>query len=420
MSTAAPLQNQASTPQPLANSSHHGLLLQRKCACGSSTSSLTGECMECTTKKRVQTKLAIGASNDPLEQEADRVANQVVAAPAHPAVSGALPHIQRYSGKAAEGSDAAPTSVDRVLASSGSPLEPTLREDMEQRFGHNFSLVRVHSGSAAEQSARDVNASAYTVGRNIVFGAGRFAPGTHEGRRLIAHELTHVVQQAGRLLSLAGDDRKTNSHAGQLFVGAENAGWEREADRVACSASAPVRSDSVPFEPSSSLPIQTLARQADQQPPTKNEEKSDLKAMRVAASPAQAIMQWKALSLNEQRLVLIRMTGMYGADFAAAFLPYARGERKPNFSTSIETGTPTALIARGFRNAGIVGGTPTWVHPSGQEVKLLAKGHDLEDCANFCSDIMDENECNACCDEKIDPNNLECLKACRATCESRL
>ena len=93
--------------------------------------------------------------------------------------------------------DAAPASVDQVLASPGRPLEPALRQDMEQRFGHDFSRVRVHSGAAAEQSAQDVNANAYTVGNNIVFGAGRFAPGTHEGRRLIAHELTHVVQQSG-------------------------------------------------------------------------------------------------------------------------------------------------------------------------------------------------------------------------------
>jgi len=68
---------------------------------------------------------------------------------------------------------------------------------MEQRFGHDFSRVRVHAGGAAEQSARDVNANAYTVGHNIVFGSGRFSPGTNEGRRLLAHELTHVVQQAG-------------------------------------------------------------------------------------------------------------------------------------------------------------------------------------------------------------------------------
>lgn len=68
---------------------------------------------------------------------------------------------------------------------------------MEQRFDHDFSLVRVHSGTAAEQSARDVNAQAYTVGHNVVFAAGRFAPGTSEGQRLLAHELTHVAQQSG-------------------------------------------------------------------------------------------------------------------------------------------------------------------------------------------------------------------------------
>ena len=67
---------------------------------------------------------------------------------------------------------------------------------MEQRFGHDFSRVQVHSGPAAERSARDVNADAYTAGHNIVFAAGRFAPGTHEGRRLIAHELAHVHQDA--------------------------------------------------------------------------------------------------------------------------------------------------------------------------------------------------------------------------------
>ncbi len=170
-------------------------ILQRKCDCGNHTVA-GGECAECS-KKKMQRKLTIGASNDPLEQEADRVADQVLAASAHSAVSGAPPRILRFVGQSTGQADAAPASVDRVLASPGRPLDPPLQQDMEQRFGHDFSRVRVHSGAAAEQSARDVSANAYTVGRNIVFGVSRFAPGTHEGRRLIAHELTHVVQQSG-------------------------------------------------------------------------------------------------------------------------------------------------------------------------------------------------------------------------------
>jgi hypothetical protein len=171
-------------------------ILQRKCACGGSAG-LIGECEECSKKQRLglQPKLMVNEPGDIYEQEADRVADQVMATSAHPAVSGAPPRIQRFAGQPAGQAKAAPASVDRALASPGRPLEPALRQDMEQRFGYDFSRVRVHAGATAEQSARDVNADAYTVGHNIVFDAGGFAPGTHQGRRLIAHELTHVVQQ---------------------------------------------------------------------------------------------------------------------------------------------------------------------------------------------------------------------------------
>ena len=144
----------------------------------------------------MQPQLKLNEPGDSYEQEADRIADQVLATPTHPAINGAPPRIQRFSGES-NGLDTAPASVDRTLASPGRPLDPALRRDMEQRFGHDFSGVRVHSGTAAQQSAQDVNAIAYTVGHNIVFGADRFAPGTHEGRRLLAHELTHVVQQSG-------------------------------------------------------------------------------------------------------------------------------------------------------------------------------------------------------------------------------
>ena len=207
MSTAAPLQRLAAKPGMPANSGHADLLLQRKCACGASTASLTGECAECKSKKRLQTRLAIGASHDPLEQEADRVADQVLAAPRNQPVSPAPPRIQRFTGQPAGQALETPASVDRVLSSAGSPLESALRQDMERRFGHDFSRVRVHSGGTAGQSARDVNAHAYAVGQHIVFGAGRFAPATQEGRRLLAHELTHVVQQTGAGAQAGGAQR---------------------------------------------------------------------------------------------------------------------------------------------------------------------------------------------------------------------
>ncbi|MDR4484436.1 MAG: DUF4157 domain-containing protein [Nitrospirales bacterium] len=171
-------------------------MLQRKCACGNHKVG-GGECADCAKKKGfLQRKLTIGASNDPLEQEADRIAEQVMAAPAPYAVGGVLPRIQRFPRQSTEETYTAPASVDHVLASAGRPLEPALRQDMEQRFGQDFSRVRVYTGAAAEQSARDVNALAYTVGHNIVFGAGRFAPATNAGQRMLAHELTHVVQES--------------------------------------------------------------------------------------------------------------------------------------------------------------------------------------------------------------------------------
>ena len=177
-------------------SSNRGGILQRKCACAGSAS-MSGECEACSKKQRLslQTKLKVTEPGDIYEQEADRIADQVLATPAHPAISGAPPRIQRFSGQSNGQIDTAPASVNQVLASPGRPLEPALRRDMEQRFGHDFSRVRVHSGGVAEQSARDVDAHAFTVGQDIVFGAGQFAPGMHKGRRLIAHELTHVVQQ---------------------------------------------------------------------------------------------------------------------------------------------------------------------------------------------------------------------------------
>lgn len=91
----------------------------------------------------------------------------------------------------------APSVVEEALANPRQPLDSSTRQRMEARFGYDFSKVQVHTGANAERSARGLNALAYTVGRDVVFGEGRFTPNTTKGQRLIAHELTHVVQQSG-------------------------------------------------------------------------------------------------------------------------------------------------------------------------------------------------------------------------------
>lgn len=192
--TAAATRSQAA-PAPKSGSSFSGGLLQRKCSCGTSKSPTDQSCDKCRSR-RLQRHLAVGASHDIFEIEADRVAEQVLkhGPPADPATSLA---IMRVPGPGTDSNESAPASVERVLGQSGTPLEPALRADMERRFGHDFSAVRIHRGGEADRSARDVNALAYTVGRNIVFGDGQYAPASQAGRRLLAHELTHVVQQGG-------------------------------------------------------------------------------------------------------------------------------------------------------------------------------------------------------------------------------
>jgi hypothetical protein len=120
----------------------------------------------------------------------------------------------------------APPVVHDVLRSSGMPLDAAVRARMEPRFGHSFADVRVHADGRAAESARAVGAHAYAVGTHVVFGAGRYAPGSADGNRLIAHELAHVVQQRGAPASLQPS----------LEIGAADEPAEREAEAAARSA----------------------------------------------------------------------------------------------------------------------------------------------------------------------------------------
>jgi outer membrane protein OmpA-like peptidoglycan-associated protein len=182
---------------PAAGVASKGTGLQRKCACGAAKSSAFDDRCNACKSGTVQKKLVVGASDDPLELEADRVAEQVLAADSASERHAGAPRIQRRATPSGGQVGEVPASVHRALAAPAPALTPALRKDMERRFGFDFSQVRVHTGGTAEQSARDVNAQAYTVGRDIVFAKGFFRPDTRAGRQLIAHELTHVVQQMG-------------------------------------------------------------------------------------------------------------------------------------------------------------------------------------------------------------------------------
>ncbi len=110
---------------------------------------------------------------------------------------------QRRIASPSSASIRAPSLVQDVLASPGRPLDAPTREFFAARFAHDFGDVRVHDDARAAESARGVNALAYTVGRDVVFGAGRYSPSTNAGRHLLAHELTHVVQQSGIAMGLS-------------------------------------------------------------------------------------------------------------------------------------------------------------------------------------------------------------------------
>jgi outer membrane protein OmpA-like peptidoglycan-associated protein len=171
----------------------------------------------------LQAKLTIGKANDPFEQEADRVASEVMRMGSKSEVTkmnqadgarsvqrqcacgGACDKCKKkqLSLKRSDGvgsshdSSEIPSSVHEVLSGAGQPLDKASRTFMEPRFGYDFSQVRVHSNSAAARSTQELSALAFTVGNHIAFAAGQYRPGSAKTNRLLAHELAHVVQQGG-------------------------------------------------------------------------------------------------------------------------------------------------------------------------------------------------------------------------------
>ena len=151
--------------------------LQRACSCGT--------CADCQDDLLLQRQIDDSAAlEDGSLEDLDFAPNAVVYGSVQRSATG-------------NGDGYAPQSVHDVLGRPGRSMDRATRQNMEARFGTDFDHVRIHTDAAAGHSARDVQARAYTVGDQIVFGPGQYAPQSYEGRRLIAHELTHVIQQTG-------------------------------------------------------------------------------------------------------------------------------------------------------------------------------------------------------------------------------
>src|SRR6266571_3408633 len=206
----------------LTGSSPGSRLLQRTCACGQHTIA-GGECSACRNQRST-----LHRSQRAFEPPSASAAEQVMrmADPNSPLSDDEderkayLMRKQSGEPEAYVATYAAPIVHDVLSSGGGQPLDATTRAFMEPRFGYDFSRVRVHTEARAAESAKAVNALAYTVGSDVVFGAEHYTPGTEEGKRLVAHELTHVIQQQG-----AKEAMQEN-----LVVGQPDDEYEREAE----------------------------------------------------------------------------------------------------------------------------------------------------------------------------------------------
>jgi uncharacterized protein DUF4157 len=207
-----------------------------------------------------------------------------------------------------------PPLVHDVLAGSGEAFDTSTRTSMERGFGHELGHVRVHTDAEAAASARAIDALAYTAGHHIVFGAGQYAPHTPAGRRLLAHELTHVVQQA---------------------------------------------------------PPGTIRRQPV---PGKTEKANDARLQILAENPMQAHEAWARLNEVERTSVVVRMGVRYGKDFANSFLWFTKNPKQRRLhseGTNVSYRSHDWYKARGYRLRTTSQGTGRddvlefWVHPSG-------------------------------------------------------
>jgi len=212
-------------------------LLQRKCACGNHTAG--GECTPCAKQQAGKLNLVVNTPGDADEREADQVADRIMETADGDVPRSAPVAVRGHAVAVARETNAAPPTVQQTLSSPGRPLDASARLRMERRFGRDFSRVRVHTDASAVASAQAVSARAYTVGRNIVFGQGQYADDA-EGRRLLAHELTHVLQDSD-----AGGAASTLRRTAISLTPTEAAALPQEMPRI----SRPPQGQDVPLVP---------------------------------------------------------------------------------------------------------------------------------------------------------------------------
>jgi hypothetical protein len=298
-------------------------------------------------KTIIQPKLQVNEPGDAYEQEADAMADRVMRMTASDSNSLAKPvtgligrSVQRKCSHCEEeekkkqvmrksqngsGGNAVSSSFASTLQTSkggGTSLPSGTRSVMENAFGTDFSAVRIHTGRQASELNNAIQAKAFTYGNDIYFNDREYASGTNEGRKLLAHELTHVVQQQ----------------------------------------------ETIPA---------TIHRQGEE--PSKKQVQRDDYLRRLSVWPDEAHSAWRSLNQSEQALVITYMTMRYGVDFTSEFLRYTKLKKKPesvaNY-TNVLTETHQQLYARGYRFVGTSFGTEHWVHPSGNSIHriLPAKG----------------------------------------------
>jgi hypothetical protein len=387
--------------------------------------------LQSKAKPFVQAKLKVNEPGDLYEQEADAMADRVMRMQSNETVkpvTGLIgKSLQRKCAhceeeekkkkpimrKAEAGNS--DMSVSSSFASSlnaskgsGSSLPQGTRSFMENAFSTDFSSVKIHTDSQASEMSKGISAKAFTTGNDIYFKSGEYSPNSENGKKLLAHELTHVVQQQ----------------------------------------------DTIPVD---------IHRQEEE--PSKKQIKRDDYLRRLSVWPDEAHLAWRSLNQGEQVVVGTYMTIRYGVDFASLFLSFTKLKKKPDpvaFYTNVLTETHQQLYARGFRLVIISLGIEHWVHPSGNSIHRIlpskesaalpaptdaAKPKAAEEekktyeyggvtydkqsgrvksypksmearCMLPClNNTTNEDDCEDCCLDNIPANDDGCINFCIASCQ---